>query len=107
MSESPSTDEGREGHEPLLSLQHASKSFGAVQALEDVSIDLFAGEVHALVGENGAGKSTLVKIFAGVHPPDTGSILVHGQRGDSSTARPMPVTPGSRSSTRSRSSSPT
>ncbi len=81
MSESPPADEGREGYEPLLSLQHASKSFGAVQALEHVSIDLFAGEVHGLVGENGAGKSTLVKIFAGVHSPDTGSIYVHGQEG--------------------------
>src|SRR5436190_13325260 len=65
---------------PLVSLQHASKAFGAVQALEDVSVDLFAGEVHGLVGENGAGKSTLVKIFAGVHPPDAGSIFVDGRQ---------------------------
>jgi rhamnose transport system ATP-binding protein len=65
---------------PLVSLQHASKAFGAVQALEDVSIDLFAGEVHGLVGENGAGKSTLVKIFAGVHPPDAGTMFVHGRQ---------------------------
>jgi rhamnose transport system ATP-binding protein len=64
---------------PLLSLRNASKSFGAVRALEDVSIDLFAGEVHSLLGENGAGKSTLVKIFAGVHPPDAGSIQVGGR----------------------------
>jgi len=65
---------------PVMSLQHASKAFGAVQALADVPIDLFAGEVHGLVGENGAGKSTLVKILAGVHPPDAGSILVQGRQ---------------------------
>ncbi|HEX4520516.1 MAG TPA: sugar ABC transporter ATP-binding protein [Gaiellaceae bacterium] len=63
---------------PVLSLQHASKSFGAIHALEDVSIDLYPGEAHALVGENGAGKSTLVKIFAAVHPPDSGRLLVDG-----------------------------
>ncbi|MDX6426479.1 MAG: rhamnose transport system ATP-binding protein, partial [Gaiellaceae bacterium] len=65
--------------QPILSLQHASKSFGAIRALEDVSIDLHAGEVHALVGENGAGKSTLVKILGGVHLPDTGSLSIGGR----------------------------
>jgi rhamnose transport system ATP-binding protein len=64
--------------QPILSLQHTSKSFGAIHALEDVSIDLQAGEVHALVGENGAGKSTLVKILGGVHLPDAGSLRIHG-----------------------------
>jgi rhamnose transport system ATP-binding protein len=65
--------------EPVLSLEHARKSFGAVQALEDGDITLVAGEVHGLVGENGAGKSTLVKILAGVHRPDAGRLVVDGQ----------------------------
>jgi rhamnose transport system ATP-binding protein len=55
-----------------------SKRFAATQALDDVALDLRPGEVHALVGENGAGKSTLVKILAGVHQPDSGSIRLDG-----------------------------
>src|SRR5438034_615080 len=63
---------------PLLVLEHAQKSFGAVHALADGDIELFGGEVHGLVGENGAGKSTLVKILAGVHQPDSGRIELDG-----------------------------
>ncbi len=56
-----------------------SKSFGAVQALTDIDLDIYAGEVVALVGDNGAGKSTLVKILAGVHPADSGDISFEGE----------------------------
>ncbi|MFD9421586.1 MULTISPECIES: sugar ABC transporter ATP-binding protein [unclassified Streptomyces] len=66
------------GPAPVLALRNVSKSFGAVQALKDVSLDLFPGEVHALAGENGAGKSTLIKTLAGVHRPDRGEVLLDG-----------------------------
>ena len=62
----------------VLRMQGISKSFGSVQALTDVNFDLRAGEVVALVGDNGAGKSTLVKILAGVHPQDSGTIELDG-----------------------------
>jgi rhamnose transport system ATP-binding protein len=61
---------------PVMEMQHISKRFDATQALEDVSLTLYPGEVHALIGENGAGKSTLIKIMTGVHPPDQGEILL-------------------------------
>jgi rhamnose transport system ATP-binding protein len=64
---------------PVLVLEQAVKSFGAVRALEDGSVTLYAGEVHALLGENGAGKSTLVKILAGVHQPESGRLLIDGE----------------------------
>jgi rhamnose transport system ATP-binding protein len=75
----PATASRRYGPAPILVLRHAAKAFGAVQALLDGSIELYSGEVHALVGENGAGKSTLVKILAGVYQPDAGSLLVNGK----------------------------
>jgi ribose transport system ATP-binding protein len=61
-----------------LSIESVSKSFPGVRALDGVSLDLKAGEIHALVGENGAGKSTLIKIITGVHRPDAGRVLLDG-----------------------------
>ena len=62
----------------LLSLRGVSKTFGAVNALTDIELDVSAGEVVALVGDNGAGKSTLVKVLAGVYQPDAGTITMNG-----------------------------
>lgn len=63
---------------PVLSLRSVSKSYAGAHALDDVSIDLFAGEVHGLVGENGAGKSTLIKILSGAVVPDKGRLWLEG-----------------------------
>lgn len=59
----------------ILRMEHITKSFSGVKALDDVSFDLREGEVHALMGANGAGKSTLMKVLAGVYPPDSGKIF--------------------------------
>ena len=64
---------------PILDIRDVAKRFDATQALGDVSLALYAGEIHALLGENGAGKSTLIKIMTGVHQPDRGQILLGGQ----------------------------
>lgn len=65
--------------DPLVELANVSKRFPGVKALDDVSLTLLPGEVHALVGENGAGKSTLIKIIAGVTQADEGSYRLAGQ----------------------------
>jgi rhamnose transport system ATP-binding protein len=64
---------------PYLEIEDVSKHFGATQALSNVSLSLYSGEVHALIGENGAGKSTLIKIISGVYKPDSGTMRVNGQ----------------------------
>ncbi|MFL5804753.1 MAG: sugar ABC transporter ATP-binding protein [Roseiflexaceae bacterium] len=65
--------------QPIFKVQHVSKSFGGVHALQDVHFEIFPGEVHALLGENGAGKSTLIKIMTGVYQPDAGELFLDGQ----------------------------
>lgn len=64
----------------ILEMQGISKSFGGVQALENIHFDLQSGEIHALLGENGAGKSTLIKVLGGIHKPDAGEILINGKK---------------------------
>jgi simple sugar transport system ATP-binding protein len=64
---------------PLLEARSISKYFGAVVAIEDVSLTVRAGEVNCLLGDNGAGKSTLIKTLSGVYPPDAGTLAVDGQ----------------------------
>ena len=65
--------------QPILEVRDITKRFDGVTALAGVSLSVRPGEVHAVIGENGAGKSTLMKILAGVHAPDTGTILFQGQ----------------------------
>lgn len=64
---------------PIIEARGLSKYFGSVVALEDISLQVRAGEVMCLLGDNGAGKSTLIKIFSGVHHPTEGTMLVDGE----------------------------
>src|SRR5919112_1453786 len=75
MSSSPSPS----GGPPLLEVHGVVKSFPGVRALDGVDLDVRAGEVHCLLGQNGAGKSTLIKVLAGVHRPDEGTIAWRGE----------------------------
>lgn len=64
---------------PVLEIRGVSKRFDATQALDDVSLTLYPGRVHALLGENGAGKSTLIKIMTGVYQADQGALFLEGK----------------------------
>ena len=80
LATAPPAAESKSGTvEPILEMRSIDKRFPGVHALDDVSMDVLPGEVHALVGENGAGKSTLMKILAGVYVPDGGHITYKGQ----------------------------
>ena len=63
----------------LLRAEGISKRFGSTQALDGVTVEFRAGEVHALMGENGAGKSTLGKVIAGLHRQDSGTVTIEGR----------------------------
>src|SRR5438128_12509439 len=65
--------------EPILEISKLNESFGPVHVLHDVDLNIYPGEVTALVGDNGAGKSTLVKCIAGIHGVDSGEIKFEGQ----------------------------
>ena len=74
------TDSTPPNPEPLLVMRSVRKRFGGVEALRGVSLEVAAGEVHALVGENGAGKSTLMKVLSGIEKPDAGEMSLGGRR---------------------------
>ncbi|MDM7982643.1 MAG: ATP-binding cassette domain-containing protein, partial [Rhizobium sp.] len=76
-----------ENRTPLVEMRNVSISFGGIHAVDDASIDLFPGEVVALLGHNGAGKSTLIKILSGAYKRDNGDILVRGDFADINNPR--------------------
>lgn len=75
---------------PVVALHNLSKAFGGALALDDVDLTILPGEVHGLLGENGSGKSTLIKILAGYHAPDGGTLEINGE------PVPLPLTPRAR-----------
>ena len=80
--------------QPLLTVRGVTKSFGGALALDDVDLTVLPGEVHGLLGENGSGKSTLIKILAGYHAPEAGSLTVNG--GEVGLPLPPGAVPGAR-----------
>jgi simple sugar transport system ATP-binding protein len=72
---------------PILSMQGVHKSFGPIDVLHDITLNLNAGEVLCLLGDNGAGKSTVIRLLSGVHTPTSGAILLDGKPVQFSTPR--------------------
>lgn len=79
LSATPQALSGSGHGEPVVSLRGVSKRFGGTLALDNVDLEVRAGEIHALLGANGAGKSTLIKLLAGIHQPDTGELWLKGR----------------------------
>ena len=77
--------------QPLVEMRNIRVAFGGVHAVEDVTVDLYPGEVVGLVGGNGAGKSTLIRTLSGAHPADAGEILINGQPVDIKNPRDAKV----------------
>src|ERR1700733_9111034 len=67
-----------EGGTPLLEVRELTVHHGQLRALQDISLQVFPGEVYAIIGANGAGKSTLLRTIAGLHRPTTGTVLLDG-----------------------------
>ena len=65
--------------EPVIRFEHISMQFPGVLANDDISLDIFPGEVFALIGENGAGKSTLMNILYGIYTPTEGNVVIKGE----------------------------
>ena len=68
-----------DGHAPIVSMRGICKSFGAVRALEDATLEIRRGSIHGIVGANGAGKSSIIKVLAGILKPDAGRIVIDGE----------------------------
>lgn len=66
--------------EKIIGLENISKNFGHIQALKNINIDIYKGEIISIVGDNGSGKSTLIKILSGLHEPDSGNILIGNRK---------------------------
>ncbi len=90
----------RTGTAPLVEMRNISIAFGGIHAVDDASVDLYPGEVVALLGHNGAGKSTLIKILSGAYKRDAGDDLRQRRGGRRSAIRAMPSATASRRSTR-------
>ena len=71
---------GKDAAEPAIAVVDATRTFGAIRAVDDVSFAVQPGAVHALLGENGAGKSTIVKLLSGLIAPDSGRIELFGKK---------------------------
>jgi len=75
----PAVGPSGNGAAPALEVRSVSKYFGSVNALEDISLSVYSGQVTCVLGDNGAGKSTLIKILSGVHSPDKGEVRFDGE----------------------------